>query len=45
LEKVRYYLSHPEEPERVREAGHRRALNEHTCHRRFQQLFRQLGLP
>jgi hypothetical protein len=44
LDKVRYYLVHPDEAERVRAAGRRRALAEHTWAHRFQQLFSQIGL-
>jgi len=45
LDKVRYYLSHPDEAERVRQAGRARALRDHTYQRRFRQLFAALGLP
>jgi spore maturation protein CgeB len=44
LDKVRYYLAHPDQAERVRQAGHKRALRDHTYHRRFQTLFSALGL-
>ena len=44
LDKARYYLAHPGEAERVRQAGHRRALAEHTYQHRFETLFKQLGL-
>lgn len=44
LDKIRYYLAHPDEAERIRRAGHARALQEHTYHRRFQTLFREIGL-
>ena len=44
LDKVRYYLAHPEEAEKIRQAGHARALRDHTYHRRFQTLFREIGL-
>jgi spore maturation protein CgeB len=44
LDVVRYYLAHPEQAERVRRAGHRRALRDHTWQRRFGQLFDLLGL-
>jgi spore maturation protein CgeB len=43
-DKVRFYLSHPEQAERVRQAGHRRALENHTYQSRFQKLFCQLNL-
>jgi spore maturation protein CgeB len=44
LDKVRYYLAHTDEAMRIRQAGHARALRDHTYHRRYQVLFRQLGL-
>ena len=44
LEKVRYYLTHPAEAEKVRRAGRARALEDHTYHRRFRALFREIGL-
>jgi hypothetical protein len=44
LDKVRFYLAHPAAAEQVRAAGLRRALAEHTYQRRFQTLFRTLGL-
>lgn len=44
LEQVRYYLARPEEAERVRRAGYRRALGEHTWQHRFRDLFAALGL-
>ena len=45
IEKVRYFLAHPDAAEKVRRAGLSRALRDHTYQRRFQQLFAQLGLP
>jgi len=45
LDKARFYLSHPEDAERIRQAGHARALRDHTYQRRFQQLFEALHLP
>ena len=44
LDKVRYYLAHPDQAEIVRQAGHRRALAEHTYQARFRKLFVELGL-
>ncbi len=44
LEQVRYYLAHPEQAERIRRAGHERALREHTWQQRFHELFAVLGL-
>lgn len=44
VEKVRYYLRHPQEAERLREAGFRRAVGQHTWTHRFAQLFSEIGL-
>jgi spore maturation protein CgeB len=44
LDKVRYYLAHPAEGERVRSAGLARALAEHTYQHRFETLFREFGI-
>ncbi len=44
LDKVRYYLAHPQQAALVRQAGHLRALKDHTYQRRYQQLFDTLGL-
>lgn len=44
-DKVRYYLAHPAERERIRLAGLRRARAEHTWQRRFQTAFEAIGLP
>ena len=44
LDKIKYYLANPEEADRIRGAGHRRALAEHTYHARYSALFRAIGL-
>ena len=44
LDKVRFYLAHPAEAEAIRQAGHHRALAEHTYHHRYRGLFHELGL-
>jgi spore maturation protein CgeB len=44
LETARYYLAHQEHSERIRRAGWRRALNEHTWQHRFRELFGALGI-
>ena len=43
-DKIRYYLAHDEERERIRLAGMRRARGEHTWHQRFQAVFQEIGL-
>jgi len=44
IDKVRFYLAHPETAEKMREAGYRRALRDHTWVRRFEELFARTGL-
>lgn len=44
LDKVRYYLTHPAKAEQVRQAGHRRALKEHTYHHRFTTLLQTIQI-
>ncbi len=44
IEKTRYYLTHPADAERLRQAGYERARRDHTWERRFQQLFKAIGL-
>ena len=44
LDKVKFYLHHKDQAARVREAGRKRALEEHTYHRRYEQLFTIIGL-
>ena len=42
--KTRFYLEHPTAAEKLREAGYRRAINDHTWENRFDQLFRATNL-
>jgi len=44
VEIVKRYLAEHKEAERVRQAGRRRALQDHTYQRRFTMLFERLGL-
>jgi len=44
LDKVRFYLSHPQAAEKLRELGYQRARRDHTWVCRFKQLFREIGL-
>jgi spore maturation protein CgeB len=44
LDKIRYYLTHQEENDKIRQAGRKRALDCHTYHHRFQTLFKEIGL-
>lgn len=43
-DKIKYYLAHDDERERIRSAGHQRCLRDHTWHRRFETIFAQIGL-
>ena len=44
LDKVRYFLAHPEQAGKMRQAGRARALRDHTYQRRFEALFREIGV-
>ncbi|MFA6125299.1 MAG: glycosyltransferase [Sphingomonas sp.] len=44
VDKTRFYLSHPDAAEALREAGWRRARRDHRWENRFQQLFAACGL-
>jgi len=44
VDKTKYYLSHPDAAERLRQAGYERALRDHTWVRRFEQLFSMIGM-
>jgi spore maturation protein CgeB len=44
VEKVRYYLAHPDVAEQLREAGFQRARRDHTWECRFRELFANIGL-
>jgi hypothetical protein len=45
IDKVRFYLGHAAAADRLREAGYRRAVRDHTWVQRFHQLFAEIGLP
>jgi hypothetical protein len=45
VDKIRYYLEHPQEIEEIRRAGLRRARQEHTWVERFRQAFSAMGIP
>jgi spore maturation protein CgeB len=42
-ERIRYFLAHPGERERIRVAGRTRALRDHTYERRFLDIFAAIG--
>lgn len=44
LDKVNFYLSRPQEAEKVRQAGYKRALECHTYQKRFEDLFKEISL-
>ena len=44
IEKVQFYLRNQSAAEKMRAAGHRRALRDHTWKRRFEQLFAKIGV-
>lgn len=44
LDKIRYYLTHESEAQRIRSAGYQRAISDHTYHNRYKQLFRQINI-
>ena len=44
IDKTRFYLEHGDAAEKLREAGFRRALKDHTWQRRFEELFRKIGV-
>lgn len=44
IEKIKYYLVHDSERERIAQAGYKATLDKHTYVHRFNQIFRNLGL-
>jgi spore maturation protein CgeB len=43
-DKIKYYLRHDRERERIRKAGYERCLRDHTWQKRFAAAFREMGL-
>ncbi len=44
IAQIRYYLTHDDEREKLRQAGYQRTLREHTYVHRFREIFRAMGL-
>lgn len=44
IEKIKYYLSKPEEANAIADAGYRRTISEHTYAHRFEDIFKRAGL-
>lgn len=44
VQKIKYYLVHDTEREKIRQAGYERTINEHTYENRFKKIFKQMGL-
>ena len=44
VDKIRFYLANPLASERLRDAGHIRALRDHTWRRRFEKLFQKIAV-
>jgi len=43
-DKITYYLRHDSEREKIRKAGYERCLRDHTWHKRFEMVFKEIGL-
>lgn len=44
IQKIRYYLAHPDEAEKIREAGRKRAHRDHSWVGRFEKVFTIMGI-
>jgi hypothetical protein len=44
IDKTRFYLAHATAAEKLREAGYRRAIRDHSWTRRFDELFQKIGV-
>ncbi|PAV11363.1 hypothetical protein ASJ81_10340 [Methanosarcina spelaei] len=44
VNKIKYYLKHDDEREKIRQAGYKRCLQDHTWHKRFEMAFHEMGM-
>lgn len=44
IKKIKYYLAHEEEREKIAAAGYNRTIKEHTYEKRFEEIFKIIGL-
>lgn len=44
IQKIKYYLSHDKEREAIAEAGYRRTVKDHTYEKRFNEIFKIIGI-
>lgn len=45
IKKIKYYLAHEEEREAIAKAGYERTIKDHTWEKRFNEIFKIIGLP
>ena len=45
VQKIRYYLAHPEEREEIARRGYERTVREHSTQKRLLALFSTIGRP
>ena len=44
IEKIKYYLEHQQEREKIAKAGYERTIRDHTFEKRFNEIFKIMGL-